>query len=210
MPEDALGAIRRQVEGRFRRRWESRLLGRYPLDSLDVEDRPYLGLVDLYASAGRPDLAHPWLAAHERELSDWYKKARETGYLGARAAIELAEGRFAEAIASYREAHDLGTSPIARLFLLGLAFDRAGQADSALAYFEEFLDTPYLFRVRNPTRPAIAYRRLGSLYEERGDTEKAVEYYNRFVDLWAEADAELQPRVSEIRERIASLVREGR
>ena len=54
------------------------------------------------------------------------------------------------------------------------------------------------------------YRRLGSLYEERGDSEKAVEYYNRFVDLWAEADAELQPRVAEIRDRIVNLVGEGR
>ncbi|MCH7490159.1 MAG: protein kinase [Gemmatimonadetes bacterium] len=186
------------------------LLGRYPLDSLDVEDRPYLGLADLYASAGRPDLARPWLAAHERELSDWYRKAQETDYLDARGAIELAEGRFAEAIASYREAHDLGSDPIARLFLLGLAFDRSGQVDSALAYYEEFLSTPYLFRGRDPTRKAIVYRRLGSLYEERGDSEKAVEYYNRFVDLWAEADAELQPRVAEIRDRIVNLVGEGR
>jgi tetratricopeptide (TPR) repeat protein len=186
------------------------LLARYTLDSLDPADRPYLGLADFYASAGRPDLARPWLAAHERDLTDWYRKARETGYLATRGTIELAEGRFTEAIASYREAHNIGTNPIARLFQLGLAFDRAGQADSALAYFEEFLDTPYLFRVRNPTRPAIAYRRLGSLYEERGDTANAVEYYSRFVDLWAEADAELQPRVSEIRERIASLVGEGR
>ena len=186
------------------------LIGRYTLDSLDPEDRPYLGLANFYAWAGHPDLAHPWLAAHERELSDWYKKARETGYLAARGAIELAEGRFDESIESFREAHENTANPITQLFNLALAFDRAGRADSALVYYREFLETPYLFRGRSATRQAIAYRRLGSLYDERGDTENALEYYNRFVDLWAEADAELQPRVTEIRDRIAALVGERR
>ncbi|MCZ6746746.1 MAG: tetratricopeptide repeat protein, partial [Acidobacteria bacterium] len=51
-------------------------------------------------------------------------------------------------------------------------------------------------------------RRLGELYEERGDRQKAVEYYSRFVDLWTDADADLQPTVEDIRGRVARLVRE--
>ena len=39
--------------------------------------------------------------------------------------------------------------------------------------------------------------RLGELYENAGDTKRATEYYGRFVDLWKNADAELQPRVAE-------------
>jgi hypothetical protein len=38
---------------------------------------------------------------------------------------------------------------------------------------------------------------------------KAVEYYNEFVELWKDADPDLQPVVSEVRERIARLVREN-
>ncbi|MCH6548041.1 MAG: hypothetical protein IH798_06300, partial [Gemmatimonadetes bacterium] len=53
-----------------------------------------------------------------------------------------------------------------------------------------------------------AYQRLGELHEERGNREKAVEYYNRFVELWENADPELQPVVEDVRGRIARLVGE--
>jgi tetratricopeptide (TPR) repeat protein len=53
------------------------------------------------------------------------------------------------------------------------------------------------------------YKRIGELYEARGDTAKAVEYYNQFVELWNDADQELQPIVRDVRERIARLVGEG-
>ena len=53
-----------------------------------------------------------------------------------------------------------------------------------------------------------ALKRLGELYEQRGDTDKAVEYYNEFVELWKDADPELQPQVEDVRERIAKLVGE--
>ena len=36
----------------------------------------------------------------------------------------------------------------------------------------------------------------------RIDRTKALEYYGRFVDLWKDADAELQPRVADVRKRI--------
>jgi hypothetical protein len=37
--------------------------------------------------------------------------------------------------------------------------------------------------------------RLGELYEHANDARAATEYYGRFVDLWKQADPELQPRV---------------
>lgn len=41
------------------------------------------------------------------------------------------------------------------------------------------------------------YKRLGKLYDQRGDCAEALDYYNRFVELWKDADAELQPDVQE-------------
>ena len=38
--------------------------------------------------------------------------------------------------------------------------------------------------------------------------QKAVEYYDRFVNLWTDADAELQPVVRAVRARVADLVGE--
>ena len=49
------------------------------------------------------------------------------------------------------------------------------------------------------------YRRLGELYEERGQLDKARDYYGRFVDLWKNADPELQPLVLEVGGRVARL-----
>jgi len=44
------------------------------------------------------------------------------------------------------------------------------------------------------------------LYDEKGDTEKAALYYAQFVELWENADAELQPRVAAARERLSEIV----
>ncbi len=52
---------------------------------------------------------------------------------------------------------------------------------------------------------AFAYERLAALYEERGEAEKAIYYYGRLVELWSEADPELQPRVSAARRAISAL-----
>ncbi len=57
---------------------------------------------------------------------------------------------------------------------------------------------------------ARSYRRLGELHEQRGDTAKAVEYYNEFVELWRDADPELQPQVEDVKRRLAALVGEAR
>jgi len=57
---------------------------------------------------------------------------------------------------------------------------------------------------------ADAYVRLGTLYEQLGNRDRAVDYYNRFVDLWQDADPELQPQVDNVRQRIARLMGEPR
>ena len=85
--------------------------------------------------------------------------------------------------------------------------DLAGQSDSAIAHFERFLGRP------DPVYPAVrmyaggAHKRLGELYEGKGDTAKAEAHYARFVELWKDADPEMQPRVGEARARLASLRR---
>ena len=48
-------------------------------------------------------------------------------------------------------------------------------------------------------------KRLGELYEARGDRAKAVEYHRRFIDLWKGADPELQPQVAEARAALRRL-----
>jgi hypothetical protein len=91
---------------------------------------------------------------------------------------------------------------------LGLSFDRGGHADSARAYLTKYVEMSGTFRfLADRFFLAPVLYRLGELYESAGDTKHATEYYGRFVDLWENADPDLQPRVVEARKRIDHLNR---
>jgi tetratricopeptide (TPR) repeat protein len=95
------------------------------------------------------------------------------------------------------------------LFDLARAYDRLGQADSALAIYQRAVTTPDLVGVfHDAIHLAPAYRRLGELSEARGDVVNARAYYARFVDLWERGDAELQPLVRDARARLVRLAAE--
>lgn len=51
----------------------------------------------------------------------------------------------------------------------------------------------------------VAHERLGELYEELGEPERAAAAYGRFVAGWEDADPELQGRVEAARRRMAAL-----
>jgi len=53
--------------------------------------------------------------------------------------------------------------------------------------------------------PGPSLRRLGELYEARGDGARAAEYYGRFAKLWRDADPALQPAVRDALARAARL-----
>jgi len=87
----------------------------------------------------------------------------------------------------------------------GRAFEGLHQPDSALAAYEVAANAIHRGLQYQQVSLAPTYLRLGELYEGKADRTKALEYYGRFVDLWKDADAELQPRVAEVRKRIAEL-----
>ena len=80
--------------------------------------------------------------------------------------------------------------------------------DSAITWYEHYVNTPTTQRLGVEqdvvTLPPVL-RRLGELYEAKGDRANAARYYSRFVELWKDADPELQPQVAEIRSRLARL-----
>ena len=51
----------------------------------------------------------------------------------------------------------------------------------------------------------LAYYRLGEAYDRLGETEKAREQYAYVVDMWRDADPELQPWVERARARIEAI-----
>ncbi|MFB3133017.1 MAG: tetratricopeptide repeat protein, partial [Rhodothermales bacterium] len=51
-----------------------------------------------------------------------------------------------------------------------------------------------------------SYLRRAEIYEHLGETDKAITYYTRFIELWQDADPELQPQVEQARQRLNRLV----
>jgi len=192
-------ALRRLEEG----------LRRHVLDSIPAEDRPYLALAWLCAEAGRPERGRQLLAEYEATVPEAFRR-REPIRHGAAAAVALAEGRVQDAISAYRAWYDQDRCAVCGLFDLARAYERAGERDSALAVYERAVTTPGLTRFfEEATTLGPTYKRLGELYEERGQLDKARDYYGRFVDLWKDADAELQPVVRDVRQRLAKLSRDA-
>jgi len=187
------------------RRAVEEALQRYPLASIPAGDRPYLLLAWFYAQAGRPDRAKQLLAQYAATVPEAFRR-RVPFRHGAAAAVALAEGRVQDAIAGYRAWYDEDACATCGLFLLGRAYQRAGKPDSAIAVYERAVTTPGLLRLYDEAFTLGAtYRSLGELYEQRGQLDKARDYYGRFLDLWRNADPELQPHVRDVKQRMARL-----
>jgi tetratricopeptide (TPR) repeat protein/tRNA A-37 threonylcarbamoyl transferase component Bud32 len=187
----------------------SAALGKHPLDSMPPADRPYLALADVYAKARRPEQARRYLKEYEAAVPEGVRK----GVLWSGmvyGSVAEAEGRPQEAIAQYQQAYAAaGVCGVCGLPQLAAVYDRVGQTDSARALYQRYAETqtPFNWRV-DYSQLAPAYKRLGELYEARSDRKRAALYYEKFVDLWKQADAELQPGVREVRGRLAKLAQE--
>jgi tetratricopeptide (TPR) repeat protein len=171
--------------------------------SAAAEDQKSLYRAYVHARAGNVAQARRILAAAEPLLP---RDTTWRNWIGGE--IALAEGRPADAVRSFRRV--LG----AELFCLicgsgGLArsYDALGQRDSVVAIYEKMLANldPENRWGEDVFERARALKRLGELYEERGNVTQAIRRYRDFVELWKDADPTLQPVVQDVRERIARL-----
>jgi hypothetical protein len=89
---------------------------------------------------------------------------------------------------------------------LGRAYDLANLPDSTIRYWERYLSESF---ARGPGRdgPFLAgiHKRLGELYDAKGDLARAASHYAAFIELWKNADPELQPKVREAKQRLAAI-----
>jgi tetratricopeptide (TPR) repeat protein len=183
-----------------------------------VSSRPYDDLAYVYAMAGRTDRGAEVFHDGERALERsgpagasllrqrWHRMLRD----GVQGASLLQSGKSREAAAAFRQAR----TAFGYAFWLpeiGTALDRAGATDSALAVYQEYLESTFNFRLfTDPYNLARVLRRTGELYEASGDRARAAATYQRFVDLWRNADPVLQPEVAEVKRRLAGLTAEPR
>jgi eukaryotic-like serine/threonine-protein kinase len=192
------------------------LLVRKPLRALPVLQRPYFPIAQFYARSGRPDRARTVLAQYSTEVKDSVLALDFTPMVHTTLGeIALAEHRPRDAMAEFRRADTLSDGfPDACTACLPLAlaraYDAAGLADSARVSYERYLSMPMVGRLvsvtnGDPSFRGSTYKRLGELYENAGDRQKAVEWYGKFIELWKNADPDLQPVVADVRRRVGKI-----
>jgi len=190
-------------------------LAAVPFRDLPMVDRRYLDAAIVLARMGSAEKARAMLARYHAEMTDTsIRRAQEAHLHDALAEIALADGKPLDAVTEFRRGDVSYDGAPARecagcvAFDIGRAFDAAQRPDSAAAYFERYLATPYwakLLPELDPIRVPAIRERLGQLYESMGDTAKAVQNYRAFTELWKNADPDLQPRVADARRRLARL-----
>jgi tetratricopeptide (TPR) repeat protein len=185
-------------------------LDRYPLDQMAPMDRPYV-------TAGGPPLVQALALAGETEraralLEEYRRVAPEDQYeeIDARRGMRhvlISEGRYDEALEDLRGPTD--NCVYCDLVEYARAYEGAGPPDSAAAAWARLADVPWWAKLNwDQFWLGPALERAAQLYDQLGDLERAAEYYARLVEVWAEADPDLQPRVLAAQARLQQLFEE--
>jgi len=172
-----------------------------------MSEAPYQQAVLSYAMAGRPDRARAL-------FTEWDARRREAPTTRDSVILHRLRGRVALAANDYATAEselrvtEKQGCQVCDLPMLGRAFDLGGAPDSAIAVYERFVTTrwPDRLEVDAAYLPAVQ-KRLGELYEAKGNRDAAVKHYRAFIALWKNADPVLQPKVRDAEMRVAVLTR---
>jgi tRNA A-37 threonylcarbamoyl transferase component Bud32/tetratricopeptide (TPR) repeat protein len=188
-----------------------------PIERIPLDERPYLPIATAYALAGDAASARRWIAREDAEVKEPdLARSHASARAQALSLVALLDHRPNDALREIDSTSwDADTGPIemqaatqaSAHFWHGLVQAATGYTDAAIASFEGFLAAPDADRLTQVDDKYLAFslERLGELYEAKGNAVKAIDAYSRFADLWKNADAELQPRVAEVRRRIDRL-----
>jgi tetratricopeptide (TPR) repeat protein/TolB-like protein len=174
----------------------------------------YLGLIDLKqgkiesAKSRLVDL-HSLLPGVLPEYKNWI--TFYNNFL--QAEIFLAEGAVEKAIVLLEKSPPLGACvenfelllhnvPFLK-DVLARAYRRNGEIDKAIAEYERLIVFDPKRKERYLVHPKYYYR-LAELYEQKGIKSKAIAHYQKFLDLWKDADSDI-PEVIEARKRLSQL-----
>lgn len=174
------------------------------------ENQPLGRLAIIYAAADAPGRAREYLARHMQQPPEIRGDDRAMVNLTS-GFIALAEKRYADALSRLRQATQYGACERCSRIALAHGFYVAGQADSAIAHYEYFVNSVFAEAqlMADARNLAVAHERLAELYQRSGNRDKAVYHAARFIELWQDADAELQPRVAAKRALVED-IRRGR
>jgi tetratricopeptide (TPR) repeat protein len=129
----------------------------------------------------------------------------------------LAEDSLEQAIALCQKAKPLEIPSCSRYYMvvynlflpgdvLARVFAKNGELDKAIEEFERLINSDPNKRGRLLIHPRYHYR-LAKLYEKQDSSAKAIQQYEKFLDLWKDADENL-PELIEAKNRLARLAEE--
>jgi tetratricopeptide (TPR) repeat protein len=137
-------------------------------------------------------------------------KKAERYYFSLMGKIELAKNNISEAIEFFGNASSLLPSQRYRnddhaLFIdpLALAYYKSGDLEEALNSYTMITELT-TGRYFDGDIYAKAFYMLGKIHEQQGNTAKALEHYEKFLDLWKDADLGIA-EMEDAMERVAGL-----
>lgn len=180
---------------------------RRAMAQLSPTERSYPLVAATYALAGRPSEARAVLAELDAqpESVDRGEDIRTT----IEALIAQAEGRKADALAlTHAISQGNRCVPCASSDRLRLYLD-LGEVDSAMVMGERYLAYLGPERIEEDALSLSTIRmRLGDLYLERGDRQRAARLYQALLDQWRNADPPFEPLVREVKRKLGEAVGE--
>jgi serine/threonine protein kinase/Tfp pilus assembly protein PilF len=122
--------------------------------------------------------------------------------------IELEKGNHSKAIEHFKKSVSLlSHGPLVKqvnfIDSLALAYYEAGDLENALKHYE-WITSLTQGRIRHADHYAISFYMLGKIYEEQGNKSRAIENYEKFLDLWKDADPGIA-EVKDAKKKLASL-----
>jgi serine/threonine protein kinase len=144
-------------------------------------------------------------------IQEWVNKKDIRLYFHLMGMIEFENGEFSKAINSLEMAWDLLYAPNDQrpeyhaifLYSLAQAYKSAGDLDKAEEEFHKIISL-VKGRLSSGDLYAKSFYMLGKIYEQKGLKANAIEHYERFLDLWKDADPGIA-EVGEARNRLAEL-----
>ncbi|HEX5963304.1 MAG TPA: BTAD domain-containing putative transcriptional regulator [Gemmatimonadales bacterium] len=207
LPQSEIIAVREEV-----RRWnaESERLGQAGHTSAHSGLHPYLrlhrlGLLD--TRLGDTVSALRNARALERVAdSSAAGRLAHTLAQSIRARIAAAGGRAQQALADldaagWEAAASVFAAEAYDRYFRAELLERANREDEALGWFRSMAERAAYELVYL----APSHLRQAQIYDRRGERNLAARHYRRFIDLWRDADPELQPVVEGARSRLAAL-----